>query len=153
MAELLVQKPQFDIKTLGPGTPIQLTISPHFLNMNSGQRVKTGLTTKAEPLKLTIQYWKEADYCKEAYMADFVIDVENVASGRLTIEILKPSLDRELVETRLRDLITSALNVNQPQDDYIRTMRTEISILARVLSIEPENIMPDLFKEAKMNND
>ncbi len=150
MAELLVQKPQFNTQELCPGTPVQITHNSNFFERNI-QRVKKGIIVEAEPLKLKVHYWKEDQDRNSEYqdLMLYVLAVDQVANESEKIEILKVPPDKGILESSLKDLVGMVKQANEP----VAVFRSQITMVSRLLGLDPENIKPDWLKEDSLLNE
>ena len=137
MADLLVQKPQFNTQVLCPGTAIQFCY-------NRGT-AKTGVITDATPLRLSVTYYVNG----KTETDDECIEIDELTGNRVTIQILKPLPDKDILEKSLKSLVSMIQQTTHPKQE----IRGQVTVLARMLGLDPENIKPDWLKEDSLLNE
>ncbi|MDU0154036.1 hypothetical protein [Bacillus cabrialesii] len=89
MKDILVNKPQFDVDTLSPGTAVCVnTRSYDFLNLTAHKDFNA-IVCKASPLELNIVFVRDEAHCTET------LSITDVVNGHLTITLLEKVKPKE----------------------------------------------------------
>ncbi|MCY9198074.1 hypothetical protein MOE86_15455 [Bacillus atrophaeus] len=89
MKDILVNKPQFDVDTLSPGTAVCVnTRSYNFLNLTAHKDFNA-IVCKASPLELKIVFVSNEEHYTET------LSIKDVVNGHLTITLLEKVKSKE----------------------------------------------------------